>query len=129
MLRPPTKHPGYPVQVTAVASANPGPRRDFRDATPRDVRAALIPEEVGDFDRQWRAAMAEAADTLDLTVVFETLDSWRRRATITQSLGQDDYRRMLARAEYTQRTGEVPPGVRTHSADEVKAVIRERLGL
>ena len=36
---------------------------------------------------------------------------------------------MLVRAEYTLRTGEAPPGTVTHSADEVKALIRERLGL
>lgn len=83
---------------------------DFRDASPRDVRAALIPEEVDDFDRQWRAALAEAAETLDLTRVFEVLDSWRRRAIITQAYGPDSYRKMLARAEHTLRTGESPPG-------------------
>lgn len=89
----------------------------------------MIPEEVDDFDRQWRAALAEAAETLDLQGVFETLEHWRRIAWMTTSHGPEAHRRMLARAEYILRTGELPPGTVTHSADEVRALIRKRLGL
>lgn len=119
---------GYRVGVTAAAASSPGDRRDFRDASPREVRAALIPDEVDDFDRQWRAALAEAAESLDLAGVFETLDAWRRRATIIQHLGPDDYRRMLAQAEHTLRTGEPPPGTKAYTGDEIRALIQRRLG-
>jgi Family of unknown function (DUF6247) len=100
--------------------------RDFRDASPREVRAALVPEEQADFDRTWRAAMEQAADTLDLSGVFATLDSWRTHAVITDELGHDGYRRWLARVDRMSRTGELPPG--TVPLDEVKALIQERLG-
>lgn len=99
----------YAVDMAAEA-AEPPRTRNFKDASPREVRAALVPEEQPDFDPQWRKALAEAADSLDLTDVFNTLDSWRRRATITTHLGHDGYRRMLARAEHILRTGERMPG-------------------
>lgn len=85
-------------------------RPPFTDASPAQVRAALIPEDVTEFDRQWRAAMATATETLDLTGVHRTLECWRRIAWRTTSNGPDAYQRMLARAEETLRTGELPPG-------------------
>jgi hypothetical protein len=72
--------------------------------------AALAPEERADFDRQWRQALASAADSLDLTNVLEVLDSWRRRATVTNYLGHNGYREMLARADRVLRSGEPEPG-------------------
>ena len=99
----------YAVDMAAEA-VEPPRTRNFKDASPREVRAALVPEEQPDFDRQWRKALAEAADSLELADVFRTLDSWRRRATITTHLGHDGYRRMLARAERILQTGEPEPG-------------------
>src|SRR5689334_5403020 len=87
----------------------PSPPRSFRDASPREVRAALVPEEQADFDQQWRTAMIEATESLDLADVSRILDSWRRRAAITTHLGHHSYRQMLARAERTLRTGESDP--------------------
>jgi hypothetical protein len=99
----------YAVTMAADA-AEPSRARNFKDASPREVRDALVPEELPDFDRQWRKALTEAADSLDLTQVHKVLDSWRRRATITTHLGHDGYRNMLARAERILRTGEPEPG-------------------
>ena len=96
--------------VDMAADAEPPRARNFKDASPREVRAALAPEEQPDFDRQWRKALTEAADSLDLTDVHRVLDSWRRRAMITTHLDHDGYRRMLARAEHILRTGERMPG-------------------
>jgi hypothetical protein len=114
----------YAVQVAADAE-QPRPR-NFKDASPREVRAALVPEEQPDFDRQWRTALAEAAKSLDLTGVYRVLESWQRRAMITTHLGHDGYRQLLARAEERLRTGEASPN--SVPLDEVKALIAERLG-
>jgi len=113
-----------------TAAATSGPESDaggppFEDASPARVRAALIPEDVAEFDRQWREAMAAATETLDLTAVHQTLESWRRIAWLTTANGPDGYRRILVRAEQTLRTGELPPG--SVPLDQVKALIAERL--
>lgn len=50
------------------------------EKTPRAIRAALLPEEVGDFDREFRSVMAEATETLDLTVVTAFIERWWRVA-------------------------------------------------
>lgn len=99
--------------------------RSFKDASPWEIRAALIPEEQPDFDRQWRKALTEAADSLDLADVFRVLDSWRRRATITAHLGHHSYRNMLARAEEILRTGEPPTD--SVPLSKIKELIAERL--
>lgn len=101
-------------------------RGDFRDATPLEVRNALLPEEQPRFDHSWQRAMAEATESLDLTKVFAMLEHWRRTAWATQAHGPDSYRRMLATAEHRLRTGERAPDA--VPADEMKAMIRERLG-
>lgn len=105
---------------------DPPRSRNYQDASPREVRAALVPEERPDFDQQWRRAMAVAADSLDLAEVHRVLDSWRRRATITEHLGHSGYRDMLALAEERLRTGEPAPD--SVSLAEIKALIAERLG-
>lgn len=82
----------------------------FADASPAAVRAALVAEDVVEFDRQWRETMAEATETLDLTEVAALLDSWRRIAWLTTANGPERYRAMLAQADHALRTGERPPG-------------------
>jgi hypothetical protein len=96
---------GYRGKVTMPGAG----RGDFREATPLEVRNALIPEEQADFDRSWRKVMAEATETLDLTKVFAMLEHWRRTAWVTQAHGPDSYRQMLATAEHRLRTGERAP--------------------
>jgi Family of unknown function (DUF6247) len=65
----------------------------FAEATPAEVRAALIDEETGEFDRQWREALAAAAETLDLSGVMAMLDHWRRMAWLQQD--REAYTHML----------------------------------
>ena len=116
------RHPhGYREHVTAAASA--GHHEGYPVDTPRAIRAVLLPEEVGDFDREWRTALARAAETLDLTEVFDTLERWRRIARSTQADPQA-HRRMLATAARL-RAGENIPSA---SADDVRALIDQRLG-
>lgn len=111
------------LNVTAASAYQP-PSRSF--TSPGDIRAALLPEETEAFDRDYRQALKIAADTLSLDELHKTLAHWRRIARMTQS-DPAAHRRMLAQAEQTLRTGQLPPG--TTSADEVRAHLRERLGL
>lgn len=103
---------GYGLRMSAAAASEPRPRgrTPFADASPAQVRAALIPEDVERFDRQWREVMANATEHLDLTEVSATLDSWRRIAWLTTANGPDSYRRMLGQADHVLRTGEPPAG-------------------
>jgi hypothetical protein len=110
-----------------TAAASPGSWRDgagrsFADASPAEVRAALIPEEAAEFDQQWREVMARATETLDLSEVLDTLDSWRRVARLTASTGADAHRAMYRRAA-ARLTGEEIP------ADEPLPRTKARLGL
>ena len=102
-------------------AAEPGPLPDL--STPRQIRAALLPEEVGQFDSAWRAAQARATEALDLTEVHTLLDRWQRIARMTQA-DPEAHRRMLAKAERAL-AGELPePAV---SEAEIRALIRRRL--
>jgi Family of unknown function (DUF6247) len=110
-----------------TAAATPGPRRghsgpSFSEATPVEVRAALIPEEAAEFDQQWREVMATATETLDLSEVLATLESWRRVARLTAVTGPDAHRAMYRRAA-GRLVGEDLP------ADEPLRRTKARLGL
>ena len=89
--------------MSAAATSEPEPRGNapFAVTSPAQVRAALIPEDVERFDRDWRATMAKGTEELDLSEVMATLESWRRIALLTTATGPDGYRRMLATAEHT----------------------------
>lgn len=110
--------------VTACAAGPPPePHRPlFVDASPAQVRAALIPEEATEFDHQWREVMARATDTLDLTEVLEVLESWRRVAWLTTANGPDAHRRMYRRAAAKLDADDIPD-------DEPLARTKARLGL
>jgi hypothetical protein len=113
--------------IGVTAASTPGPRdgrngASFADASPAEVRAALIPEEAEQFDRQWRQVMAEATESLDLTKVFETLESWRRVARLTAAAGAQAHREMYLRAA-EKLSGERIP------ADTPLAEVKEKLGL
>ena len=109
---------GYRGEVTASA---PRPQ-DFRDASPREIRDALIPEEAAEFDQQWQASMAKATETLDLSGVLEALECWRRIAMMTAAHGHEAHRQMLRRAA-ERFSGEAIP------ADEPVAITKARIGI
>ncbi|WP_028927927.1 DUF6247 family protein [Pseudonocardia acaciae] len=94
------------------------PRLPLPGATPREVRAALLPEYRERFDEDYRAALEEAGRTLELTGVLDTVEHWRTRAWITRDPAR--HRRMVRRAAELL-TGHVPP------ADEPVAVTEARL--
>jgi hypothetical protein len=63
----------------------------------------LLPEEAGDFDREFLAAMAQATQTLGLTGVLQLLESWRRVAESSRDARA--HRRLLGRADRLGRGG------------------------
>jgi flavin-binding protein dodecin len=90
--------------------------------SPREIRGALLPEEVGEFDSAWRGALARAADSLDLAEVHEVLRRWHRSARLTHA-DQATHRRMLAVAARVQTGGAIP----TVPLSVVESLIRNRL--
>ncbi len=102
--------------MTAAAVKPP-----FADASPAEIRAELLPEEQPDFDRQWRAALVDAAETLSLDEVYKTLECWRRIAWMTQA-DPEAHRRMLRRAAALVTGEDIP-------VDEPLARTKARIGL
>jgi hypothetical protein len=74
---------GVPMSTTAASDPEPQGRAPFADGSPAQVRAALIPEDVAPFDRQWLEGMAKATEHLDLTEVLGVAP--RRLADHSQS--------------------------------------------
>ena len=60
------------------------------------IRAALLPEDVDGFDQEFRAVMAEATASMDLSGVAAFLERWRRVAW--SSGDPDEHRAMLGQA-------------------------------
>lgn len=89
-------------------------------SAPREIRAALIGEEVTGFDREYREALAEATETLDLGGVLGMLGRWRRVAW-SAGANPDAHRRMLGHASRLGAGGEL--------ATEPWQQTRARLGL
>ena len=96
-------------------------RPPFADASPAAIRAALLPEEQADFDREYQQALATAAQTLELDELAATLQAWRRIAWSTQT-DPNGHRRMLRRVA-ERLSGQEPP------AGEPLARTKARLGL
>jgi Family of unknown function (DUF6247) len=88
-------------------------------AAPAAIRAGLLAEEIGDFDREYRQVMADATETLDLRPVLEMLERWRR--VVVSSHDPQAHRRMLAAADRLRRGKELP----TESWEQT----RQRFGL
>lgn len=65
------------------------------DATPEAIRNALVGEERVEFERRYRAALVDAADTLDLTGVLDVLRAYHRIAVQTRYRGERAHRQLL----------------------------------
>jgi hypothetical protein len=109
---------GNPFDVSPVPVLPP-------ETTPAAIRDALIDEERAEFERAYRQALAEAAETLDLTRVLDVLRTYHRIAWLTRRQGPQAHRRMLDKAAEILRTGRNPDAV---PAEEVRALISRRLG-
>jgi hypothetical protein len=73
----------------------------------RAIRAALLPEEVADFDVEFRQVLPEATERLDPTPVTGFLRRWRRIAWSTTN-DPAAHRRMLAVSADVQAGRSVP---------------------
>jgi len=73
------------------------------------IRAALLPEQVGDFDEAFEAALTAARETLRLDRLREVLQVWRRVALLTEEDPQR-YRLLLASAADGARVRGPRPG-------------------
>jgi hypothetical protein len=109
--------------MTAAASSVPsrgGHEGTWAEATPAEVRAVLAPESAVEFDRQWRDALARAADTYDLGVVHGCLEAWRRVARVTVAAGGPEGYRTLREKASALRDGDEPRSA-TASWHDVRA--------
>jgi hypothetical protein len=70
------------------------------------IRDALLPDDVADFDQEFRAVMAEATSAMDLTVVAAFVERWRRVAR--SAAEPDGHRAMLDRARRLLAGEDVP---------------------
>lgn len=95
-------------------------RDPIPEATPRAIRAALSPAEAGQFDSEFRQAMAEATEALDLTGVLKLLQQWQKIAW-SASADPEAHARMLENADRLRRGEDV--------ATEPWHVTKARLGL
>ena len=69
--------------MTAAASEPHVPAPPSKDL--KSIRAALLPEDLGDFDSGLRQAMNRAADHLDLAPVHEFIEAWWRIAVFSMN--------------------------------------------
>lgn len=91
----------------------------FADASPAEIREAILPEDQDAFDRQYREALRVAAETYRLDDLEKTLASWRLNARQVAAEGPKAWRALLAKADRILTTGELPSGTRPW--EEVKA--------
>jgi Family of unknown function (DUF6247) len=69
--------------AAAAPESAPGSSNRVPDKSPKTIRAALLPEERGDFDREYRKVMATATEDLDLAPVLEFIERWWRVAVLS----------------------------------------------
>ena len=99
----------------------------YADASPAELREAILPEERDQFDESFRRALDAAAQTLRLDELESFLEHWRRMARCQNHNGHDHWRGVLAKADYILEHGHPPPGTVTYSAEQMRHQIAERL--
>lgn len=82
----------------------------YADASPAEIRQALIPEELPQFEREYTEALRVAAEQYRLDALTQCLESWRRIAWMITQHGSEAHRLMLARVDYTLATRHRAPG-------------------
>jgi len=97
----------------------------YTDASPAQLREAILPEERGQFDDSFRRALAAMGETLSLAPLEDFLEHWRRIAWAQNANGHNSWRQLLARVEYTLATGGERPPVDA-SAAQIRDLLRQR---
>ncbi len=95
----------------------------FSDASPAELREAILPEERDEFDASWRRALDATAETLSLKPLEDFLAHWRRNARVVNHNGHDHWRGVLDRAERIMAGERFSP----MSGEEMRRRIAERL--
>jgi uncharacterized protein DUF6247 len=80
-----------------------------RYGSPAQIRAALLPEQLDQFDSAFDSALSAARRTLRLDQLREVLKMWRRQALLTER-DPEGHRQFVAAAVQVQRTGRPRPG-------------------
>jgi hypothetical protein len=75
-----------------------------RFSSPEEIRAALLPEQVDEFDNAFDDALTAARKTLHLDRLRYVLRMWRRQALLTEQ-DPEGHRQALATAAEVRRTG------------------------
>ncbi len=91
----------------------------YADASPAQLREAILPEDVPAFDVSFQRALDEVGRTRRLDALESFLAHWRRIARSATANGHDAWRAALATADRIRATGQPTPGARPW--DEVKA--------
>lgn len=103
------------------------PKHPYADASPAELREAILPEDRDRFDAHLRRTMDTVIDTLSLAPVDDFLTHWRLNARLVNHHGHDHWRGVLATADYINQHGHPPPGTVTHTAAESRALVERRL--
>ncbi len=99
-------------------------RVPYADASPAELRDAILPADQDAFDDSDRRALEAAAQTLHLDELEAFLDHWRRIDRAVAGEGTEAWRALLAKADRLLTTGQLPVG--TVSADEIREKLRVR---
>ena len=101
------------------------PKRLLKEGTPAQIREAIVEEDREHFDREYRAALNAAAETLTLDPVDAFLADWRTRGAHQLHMGHDQWRAVGAEAERRLAGGAPPAGM--IPPEEAKARLRARI--
>jgi hypothetical protein len=77
--------------------------------SPEEIRAALPPEQVAEFDAAFEAALGSARRTLRLDRLRDVLRMWRRQALLAER-DPEGHRQMIAAAAEVSRRRAPRPG-------------------
>lgn len=87
----------------------------FATASPAEIREAILPEDVPDFDRQYRHALNVAAQTYRLDELEKTLVSWRLNARQVAAEGPEAWQANSSGSGWAARCTRFAPTTRLWS--------------
>lgn len=111
-----------------MSSEDPEPPRagkqlPYADATPAELREAILPEEQAEFDAHLQRTKDAVVETFSFEPLWEFLEHWRIHARLANHRGHDHWRGVLDRARRIEAGERFP----TISGEEMKQRITQRL--